>query len=100
PFTSIGRFAGHRLLDGGIIDSAPAFLADDIPGLARNLVLLTTPYPARVTGRHGSRLYLAPTEPLPISPWDFTQPDAVRQAVEAGERDAARYDSLLTEFLG
>jgi hypothetical protein len=56
PFTSLGHFKGNRLLDGGIIDNVPAFLADTVAGIKRNLVLLTRPYPCAVTGRQGARI--------------------------------------------
>lgn len=99
PFTSIGSFSGQRLLDGGIIDNVPASLADEVPEVKRNLVLLTRPYPARVTGRQGSRLYIAPAETLPVSRWDYTRPDSIEATIEAGERDAEVYVSLLADFL-
>ena len=99
PFTSIGSFSGQRLLDGGIIDNVPASLADEVPEVKRNLVLLTRPYPAHVTGRQGSRLYIAPAETLPVSRWDYTRPDLVEATIEAGERDAEVYVSSLIDFL-
>lgn len=99
PFTSVGRFGGRRLLDGGVIDNVPAFLADDVAGVKRNLVMLTRPYPPSVTGRQGPRLYLAPREPLPVERWDFTRPDLLDRTVRIGEQDAERYDPMLTEFL-
>jgi predicted patatin/cPLA2 family phospholipase len=99
PFTSLGLFAGRRLLDGGVIDNVPAFLADEVPGIERNLVMLTRPYPSGVTGRQGSRLYIAPREALPVERWDFTRPDLLEATITIGERDAERHDSLLSEFL-
>ena len=99
PFTSVGSFGGRRLLDGGIIDNVPAFLADDAPGVARNLVLLTRPYPAHVVGRQGSRLYIAPAETLPVERWDYTRPDLVEATIEIGERDADLNQTLLAAFL-
>ena len=99
PFTSLGSFAGLRLLDGGIIDNVPAFLVDEVPEVKKNLVLLTRPYPLRVTGRHGTRLYIAPAEALPVNRWDYTRPHLIDATIEAGERDAARYEPLLSDFL-
>ncbi|HEX8130468.1 MAG TPA: patatin-like phospholipase family protein, partial [Pyrinomonadaceae bacterium] len=99
PFTSVGSFAGQRLLDGGVIDNVPAFLADEVPGISRNLVMLTRPYPTAVVGRRGSRLYVAPREALPIERWDFTRPDLLAATVAIGERDAQEHDSLLADFL-
>ena len=99
PFTSVGRFAGRRLLDGGVVDNVPAFLADGVPGIARNLVMLTRPYPAGQTGRRGSRLYFAPREALPVGRWDFTRPDLLEATVAAGERDAREQEAMLEDFL-
>jgi predicted acylesterase/phospholipase RssA len=99
PFTSLGRFDGQRLLDGGIIDNAPAFLADTVHGVRRNLVLLTRPYPSHVIGLKGGRLYLAPAADLPVHRWDYTRPELIDATIETGERDAERYAPLLTDFL-
>lgn len=99
PFTSLGHFSGLRLLDGGIVDNAPAFLADRVPEIKRNLVLLTRPYPSAVIGRQGARLYIAPREELPVQRWDYTRPDLIDATIEAGEGDALRYAPLLTDFL-
>jgi len=99
PFTSVGNFAGRRLLDGGVIDNVPAFLADEVPGIKRNLVMLTRPYPPGVTGLQGSRLYIAPQEALPIESWDFTRPALLEATIAVGERDAERLEPLLADFL-
>jgi predicted acylesterase/phospholipase RssA len=99
PFTSLGHFNGHRLLDGGIIDNVPAFLADEVPEVKRNLVLLTRPYPSHLTGRQASRLYIAPAKTLPVHRWDYTRPELIDETIEAGQRDAELYAPLLTDFL-
>jgi predicted acylesterase/phospholipase RssA len=99
PFTSVGRYGGRRLLDGGVIDNVPAFLADGVEGVERNLVMLTRPYPAGLTGRRGARLYFAPREPLPVGRWDFTRPDLLEATVATGERDAREHQALIEEFL-
>jgi len=74
-------------------------MADEIEGVRRNLVLLTSPYPASVTGRRGSRLYIAPDRPLPIDRWDFTRPELLEATIATGERDAEINQSLLNQFL-
>lgn len=99
PFTSVGAFSGRRLLDGGLIDNAPAFLIDGVQGVSRNIVLLTRHYPASLIGRQGSRLYLAPTESLPLKTWDYTRPELIFDIVALGERDAEFYEDRLAEFL-
>ena len=99
PFTAIGRHRGRRLLDGGMVDNAPAFVAEQAPGVARNLVLLTRPYPDGSVGWKGTRLYLCPTEPTPINRWDYTSVDRVDATVRLGQLDAERHAGAVAEFL-
>jgi predicted acylesterase/phospholipase RssA len=99
PFTPLGRFRGHALLDGGIVDNAPAALADAAPDVKRNVVLLTRPYPPHVLGARGRRFYLAPTKPVPIERWDYTRPDLLDDTIAMGEREAAHFGPELDAFL-
>lgn len=99
PFTPVATIRGRALLDGGMIDNVPAFLADGIPGVRRNLVLLSRPYPPEVTGRHGARLYLAPTRDTPIERWDYTRPHLLAQTIRMGEREAELHAAALAAFL-
>ena len=100
PFTPLGSWHGTPLLDGGMIDNVPAYLADDLPGVRRNLVLLTRPYPPGVTGRRGRRLYVAPTRPVPIERWDYTRPELLADTIRMGEAEAEIHAPLLADFLG
>ena len=99
PFTAIGRHRGRRLLDGGMVDNAPAFVAEQVPGVTKNLVLLTRPYPEASVGRKGTRLYLCPTEPVPINRWDYTSVERVDATVALGRRDAERHRDSIGRFL-
>jgi predicted patatin/cPLA2 family phospholipase len=99
PFTSIGSYAGQRLLDGGIIDNTPAFLAERVSGVTRNLVMLTQPRTNHLTGLRIPRLYIAPDEPLQIKTWDYTRPHLLEATIARGERDAAEYAPRLDQFL-
>ena len=100
PFTPIGRFRGRRLLDGGMIDNAPAFVVEERhPDVKRNIVLLSRPYHPSVLGIQAERLYLAPTQPTPINRWDYTQPHLLDETVAMGEREAALHQPLLERFL-
>lgn len=99
PFTPVGRFRGERLLDGGLVDNVPAFIINGAPGILRNLVLLTRPYPHESVGRRGDRLYIAPSGPVPISRWDYTRPELLDETIRMGEREADLYAPLLDEFL-
>lgn len=100
PFTPIGRFRGRRLLDGGMVDNAPAFMVEERhPDVKRNIVLLSRPYHPSVLGIQAERLYLAPTQPTPINRWDYTQPHLLDETVAMGEREAAVHQPLLERFL-
>lgn len=100
PFTPVGRVRGRRLLDGGIIDPAPAFLAAESPGVERSITLLTAPPDATTPPPASSRhLYIAPSEPPPVRTWDFTRPDLLRATIELGERDAQLYAARLADFI-
>jgi predicted acylesterase/phospholipase RssA len=100
PFTPIGNFRGMQLLDGGMIDNAPAFVAERRhPDAARSVVFLSRPYHPSVMGIQGKRLYVAPTQPTPIGRWDYTQPHLLHETVLMGEREAAIHQPLLETYL-
>ncbi len=99
PFTPVGRFRGERLLDGSLVDNVPADAAEREPSVRGNLVLLTRPYPATSLGAQGSRTYVAPTKPVPIERWDYTQPHLLDETIEMGEAEATVHRPLLDKLL-
>ncbi len=99
PFTPLGRVDGQVLLDGGLVDNVPAFVLDDRPDVARQVVMMSRPYPPQVVGRQGRRLYIAPLTPPPVSRWDYTRPDLVEATIEQGRREAALHRAALEAFL-
>ncbi len=99
PFTPIGVFRGQPLLDGGMVDNAPAFVAERHDAVQRSIVLLTRPYHPSVLGVQGTRLYLAPTRPTPVGRWDYTQPHLLDETVAMGAREAALHRSALDAYL-
>jgi predicted acylesterase/phospholipase RssA len=96
PFTPVGRHRGQSLLDGGLIDNAPAFVADEVVGVKKNLVLLTRAVPSRDVG---ARLYVAPSVPVPVKAWDYTRPDLLDDTIAMGERESALHEPALRRFL-
>ena len=98
PFTPLGRFRGRTLLDGGMVDNAPASIAEAVDGVRRNLVLLTR-YPAPECPCDGRRLYVAPSSKPPLERWDYTQPHLMADNVALGALDAERYWPRIEEFL-
>jgi len=99
PFTPVGSYRGQALLDGGLVDNAPAFVAESWPGIEKVIVLLTRPAPPALVGRQGTRLYLAPGEVLPVGRWDYTRPEGVDVAIAKGEQDADAFEATLDSFL-
>ncbi|MCA9645291.1 MAG: patatin-like phospholipase family protein [Myxococcales bacterium] len=99
PFTPIGLHRGSRLLDGGLVDNAPAFINEEHAGLRRQLILLTRAYPERSLGLQGDRLYLSPNKPVPVGRWDYTRPDLLAHTIEQGEAEAAIHAPLLARLL-
>jgi predicted acylesterase/phospholipase RssA len=99
PFTKTGAYAGARLLDGSLIDNAPAFAVDELPGIDRSIVLLTRPYPASATGARGNRLYLAPTVPVPAHRWDYRASAPIDDTIVLGRRDAEHHRAAIEQFL-
>lgn len=99
PFTPLGSFGGRTLLDGGMIDNAPAFVAERHPEAMRSIVFLSRPYHPSVLGVQRHRLYIAPTKATPIGRWDYTQPHLLEETVAMGEREAALHQPLLDSYL-
>lgn len=99
PFTPVGSVAGRSVLDGGLVDNAPAFVADDAGRWARHLVVLTRPYPPEVMGQRGRRWYLCPSERPATDRWDYTRPDRIAQTIALGGRDARRHDDQFSAWL-
>jgi predicted acylesterase/phospholipase RssA len=100
PFTPLGSFRGRRLLDGGMVDNAPAFVAEENASVRHSIVLLSRPYHPSVVGIQGRRLYLAPTHPTPIGRWDYTRPHLLDETIAMGRREAALHQPLLDRYLG
>jgi predicted acylesterase/phospholipase RssA len=100
PFTPLGSFRGRTLLDGGMIDNAPAFIAEQRhPDARHSIVMLSRPYHPSVMGIQRRRLYLAPTQPPPIDRWDYTRPHLLDETVAMGEREASIHQPLLDAYL-
>lgn len=99
PFTPLGNFRGRTLLDGGMIDNAPAFIAEEHhPEARHSIVMLSRPYHPSVMGIQRERLYLAPTHAPPIGRWDYTQPHLLDETVAMGEREASIHQPLLDAY--
>lgn len=99
PFTPVGMVSGYRVLDGGLVDNAPAFVADRTGPWRRHLVVLTRPYPAASVGVRGSRWYLCPEVTPPADRWDYTRPERISATIALGARDARTRRAQLINWL-
>jgi predicted acylesterase/phospholipase RssA len=89
PITPVYRRGTRAVLDGGLIDSAPV---ETIPAPPPpTLVLLTKPYPPASIPNVAGRLYVQPSQPVPVHKWDYTSPDRVLSTYELGRRDGERF---------
>ena len=99
PIMPYYRREGRPVLDGGVIDNAPADMIDaDGP----TLVLLSFPHEETNRRRIPGRTYVQPSGPIPISQWDYTRPDLVQETFDIGRRDGeafvARWDEVRDEL--
>lgn len=93
PFTPVLRRGGRAVLDGGLVDNVPVDALDDTPGNVLVLVTRMYPRPRRFIIEAGGqrRLYLQPSQRVPISSWDYTRPEAMTHAYDLGQRDAETF---------
>lgn len=93
PFTPVLRRHGRPVLDGGLVDNVPVDALDAAPGNVLVLVTRLYPRPRRFVLEQGGqrRLYLQPSQRVPISSWDYTRPDAMTHAYELGRRDGETF---------
>ncbi|MCS6765536.1 MAG: patatin-like phospholipase family protein [Candidatus Protistobacter heckmanni] len=105
PFTPVLRRQGRAVLDGGMVDNVPVDALDQIPGLV--LVMVTRLYPRPkifrvdhpVPGGVQARVYVQPSEKVPIASWDYTKPEMMRPAYDLGWEDGARFLDALSATL-
>lgn len=93
PFTPVLRRDGRAVLDGGLVDNIPVDALDPDPGDVLVLVTRRYPRPPRFVLREGGqrRLYLQPSQRVPISSWDYTRPAGMTQAYDLGRRDGEAF---------
>jgi predicted acylesterase/phospholipase RssA len=93
PFTPVLRREGRAVLDGGLVDNVPVDALDATPGNVLVLVTRLYPRPRRFVVQSGGqrRLYLQPSQRVPISSWDYTRPDAMTHAYDLGRRDGETF---------
>lgn len=86
PFMPAGNIGARAALDGGLVDSAPAWaLAEMEAAGEQTLVLLTRPF-AEVPDIK-NRTYVRPSQVIPVSQFTIRNWDGIRFAYELGVKD-------------
>lgn len=89
---------GQAALDGGLIDNVPVVALGPEPG--PTLVLLTRRYPLDRLGGVPGRIYVQPSEPIPVVKWDYTDPGGIQAAYDLGRRDGERFATIYAATWG
>ncbi|NCF20336.1 MAG: hypothetical protein GWP63_19035 [Haliea sp.] len=81
-------YRGQRVLDGGLIDNVPAYLADGREGVT--LVLLSKRYKKPIPSSL-QRIYVQPSEPIRIDKFDYANPVGLQETYNLGLKDGAQF---------
>jgi predicted acylesterase/phospholipase RssA len=93
PMTALQRWRGRHVLDGGVVDNVPVCaLSDGQAAHGQTLVLLSRRYPRLpvVAGR----TYVMPSEEVPITAWDYTNPAGLQAVFDLGRRDGDAFATV------
>jgi hypothetical protein len=97
PILPLYRRGDRIVLDGGLVDNAPAAL---VPDTKSTLVLLTRHQAFDQVPEVEGRVYAWPSRPVPVVKWDYTSPDLVQRTWELGCHDGERFVSNCLPDLG
>lgn len=89
PFIPLYHRNGQPVLDGGLIDNCPVATVADVQGTT--LVLLSRRYSRSRFPKGSGRLYLQPSQVLPIGCWDYTNPKGLQAAFDLGRKDGETF---------
>jgi predicted acylesterase/phospholipase RssA len=81
-------FRDRQVLDGGMIDNVPAFMADDRSG--ETLVLLSKRY-SRALPEVPGRTYVQPSAPIGLDKFDYADPDGLQEVFALGAADGRAF---------
>lgn len=97
PVTPILREADRIYFDGSLVDAVPVRALSESARAGKVLVFLNRPHPQETLG--DNIRYVAPSAEVPIHKWDYTSPDRVRKAFDAGRRDGEAARGAIARFL-
>lgn len=88
PFTPVLSWEGRRVIDGGLLESVPI---SPLAVAGRRALLLMTRAPRLGESFVDGHEVVWPSRPLAVSAWDYTNPQAIDDAVALGRLDAAAF---------
>lgn len=95
PFMPTTLVGGLPAFDGGLVDNVPVEPLAEIEAKGgRSLVLLTRIYKQLPTLEN--RIYVQPSEKVPVGQFDITNPEGIRKAYELGLRDGNAFARSLS----
>ncbi|PIE18046.1 MAG: Patatin [Proteobacteria bacterium] len=89
PVTPFLRWADRPVFDGGLYDNVPDFAVPS--DCARTLVMLTRRYPSHKLPREAGKVFVQPSQPIPIDKWDYTSPELLNETYLLGRRDGEAF---------
>lgn len=92
PMTSVQNWDGKTALDGGLVDNVPVNALGSSPG--STLILLTRRYPVEKIPVIPGRVYVQPSEDVPVKKWDYTDAEGLQKAYELGRKDGDEFVKL------
>ena len=88
PVLPLYRRGDRIVLDGGLVDNAPAGL---VPDASSTLVLLTRHQAPEEVPEIEGRTYAWPSRPVPVVKFDYTNPELVQETWDLGCRDGEAF---------
>lgn len=88
PLIPLYRRGERIVLDGGLLDNAPA---EHAAPARSTLVLLSRRYGEEKLPSVEGRTYIEPSQDIPIQKWDYTSPDLIQETFELGRHDGERF---------
>ncbi len=89
PLLPVMKRDNRIVLDGGIIDNVPVRIIEDCAG--EKLVLLTRSYKEEGIPKVDGITYVQPSERIPITKWEYTDPDGLQYVYDLGRRDGENF---------
>ncbi len=90
PFSPVESIDGEPCLDGSLVDEVPISAVADVPG--QTLVLTTRHSPGLApTYVRDGRMYVQPSERVPVASWDCTSSARLQKTYDLGRRDGEQF---------